>query len=168
MLERFAAESVQALHLAKASALGAGSKFIDSQHVLAGALGVASHLALSAESILLGLRLEMPTHTSGVNSPHIQFSPAVQRLLQEAMAVADRLGHHRIRPEHLLLALLEGPACAAREALRGGGCETQTLSESATRAALADDGPLTYTAHLESRIVPGSTNLIWNDPLSST
>src|SRR5436190_16730320 len=125
MFERYPQESAQALFLAMASAVAARADFIGPDHMLAGALGTAPHLGLPCESILRRLRLEAPTLPPGPNRPDIEFSQVVKRLLQGAMAVADRLGHHRIRPEHMLLALLEEPDCPAGEALRGAGCERQ-------------------------------------------
>ena len=67
------------------------------------------------------------------------------------MAEADRLDHHRIRPEHLLLALLEDPGGLAAGVLREVGLKRDVLVQSAAEDAALDDSPLGYKGRLELR-----------------
>jgi ATP-dependent Clp protease ATP-binding subunit ClpA len=80
-------------------------------------------------------------------SPEVPFSVGVKRVLNSAMIVADELGHHRIRPEHLLLALLDDSDSRAAQALRHWNVERQTLIDSAAREVELDDSPQPYRVH---------------------
>jgi len=74
-----------------------------------------------------------------VRRSEIPFSPQAKRLLQYTMSEADQLGHHRIRPEHLLLAVLAESVFPASAVLREAGLERQMLIESAAEDASRDD-----------------------------
>jgi ATP-dependent Clp protease ATP-binding subunit ClpA len=73
----------------------------------------------------------------------IPFSVAVQRLLNDAVDEADRLGQHQIRPQHLLLAVLRTNSRDAAS-LRDSGVTDEQLESDATAAAAIDDKPLRY------------------------
>jgi len=152
MFERYPESSRRALLLAKGTALAADARSIDAEHLLAGALEVWPGAGSRREKILRRLGLIVPRQLPEQTSPEIPFSAVVQRLLNSAMMRADRLGHHRIRPEHLLLALLEDATCTPSSLLQEAGLEPEMLLQSAARDALADDSPLSYRAYLEVKI----------------
>jgi ATP-dependent Clp protease ATP-binding subunit ClpA len=58
------------------------------------------------------------------------------------MLEADRLGQHRIRPEHLLLALHEERDSAISGVLQQAGLDRDELVRSAVQQAHSDDSPL--------------------------
>jgi ATP-dependent Clp protease ATP-binding subunit ClpC len=155
MFERYPASSVRALFVARDTALSLGALFIEVEHLLVGAVEVWPGAGLRRSEVLGRLGLMVPTTPPRTVNPDMQFSALVQRVLSNAMSQADRLRHHRIHPEHLLLALLEAPDCPASAILHDVGFERDLLVESAAREALVDDGPLAYTAHLESKVTRG-------------
>ena len=67
------------------------------------------------------------------------------------MLQADQLGHHRIRPEHLLLAVLEESLSSASSVLRGVGLEREMLIQEAAEDASRDDSPLRHQGHASLR-----------------
>jgi ATP-dependent Clp protease ATP-binding subunit ClpA len=143
MFERYPNESVRTLLRARAAAVAAGAPSIEAEHLL--------HAAMEAWS--RGSRASVPSDPPGPASPEIRFSESVKRILNLAMAEADRLGHHRIRPEHLLLALLDEADEHPIAALRHVGVGRLELTESAARGARQDDSPLPHTAgHLSARL----------------
>jgi ATP-dependent Clp protease ATP-binding subunit ClpC len=152
MFERYPASSVRALFVARDTALSVGALFIEVEHLLVGAVEAWPGAGLRRSEVFVRLGLTVPATPPRTVNPDMQFSALVQRLLNNAMSQADRLSHHRIHPEHLLLALLEEPDCPVSAILHDVGIERDLLVESAVREALVDDGPLAYTAHRESKM----------------
>jgi len=161
MFERFTEESRRALFFARATAQQAGRDAIDSEHLVAGVLRAApatvsahSDPALTCDAILQHLRLQPWSHGLEPPTQEIPLSPAVQRLLNETVAEADLLGHHRIRPAHMLLAVIGEPDSVS-QALREAGVEREALAASASRAAAVDDRPFHFTAYLTGKVTLG-------------
>jgi ATP-dependent Clp protease ATP-binding subunit ClpC len=152
MFERYPEPSVRALFVAKAAALAAGAQSIDVEHLLVGALGSWPDAGIRCEEVVRAVGLSMPSELPGPGSPEMPFSGVVQRVLNGAMALADRLGQHRIRPEHLLLALLDDSYSVASEILQQAAVEREELLRSAAEGALLDDGPLQYRSRLEIKV----------------
>lgn len=149
--ERFTEEARRTLFFARAAALEAGAVSIDSEHILTGALRAAavtlmveSPGGISCETIVQRLRMSPSARLSESTRQEVPFSAAVQQLLNASMAQADRLRHHWIRLEHILLALLEEFDSSAGQTLRDAGVDRETLLESASRAVAVDDRPLPY------------------------
>jgi ATP-dependent Clp protease ATP-binding subunit ClpA len=136
MFERYPEESRQALFLARAAALSEDAAAIEREHLLAGALEVWLPATSSREPIFSQLGLA-PRFADGFVAGDIPFSKHVLRLLNTAMVRADQFGHYRIRPEHLLVALVE--ESGLDRLLREVGIVRKRLIESATQAALLDD-----------------------------
>jgi ATP-dependent Clp protease ATP-binding subunit ClpA len=149
VFERYSEPSVRALFVAKASAVATGARFIDTQHLLVGALEAWPDAGSRREEIVRRLGISLPTELPDAVSPEIPFSGVAGHVLKSAMVQADRLGHHRIRPEHLLLALDEEGHCATSGILRHAGLAAEELIRSAAQGALSDDSPLSYDARLE-------------------
>jgi len=143
MFERYSQATARSLFAAKAIALAAGSRCIDETHLLAGAVETWAAAGSFQQEVLKRLGFAAPSTTSTA-SPEIAFSPLVKRLLNQAMAQADRLDHHRIRPEHFLLAMLDEPDGSAAVILRDVGLERAVLVQSAAADAALDDSPLNY------------------------
>lgn len=143
MFERYPEESRRVLYQAKVRAVRANAPFIDWDDLLVGALAEASYLRLTANIVPERSALD---HRVPTQPDHIEFSPVVHRLLQSAMLEANRLGHHRIRPDHLLLALFDESDCPAGDLLRGAGVERPQLVDGANRAAKINDGAIEHLA----------------------
>jgi ATP-dependent Clp protease ATP-binding subunit ClpA len=107
----------------------------------------------TALAIVRALGLHAPTGLPGPVTSEITFSCRVQRVLSCAMLEADRLGQHRIRPEHLLLALHEERDSAISGVLQQAGLDRDELVRSAVQQALSDDSPLQYRLRL--KLEPG-------------
>jgi ATP-dependent Clp protease ATP-binding subunit ClpA len=159
MFERFSTESVQALFFSRALAEQAASDEILPEHLIGGILRAAAPAVpyLGAErcqQVWQRLRLPVLVAQRPTPSREIPLSRAVQRLLNEAAFEADRLGHHLIRPHHLLLAVLISD-CSAAAVLNECGLERGDLERGAAAAAAVDDRPVPYTA----RVIGRATNL---------
>lgn len=149
MFERYPSSSVRALMVARDTAVAIGSPLIEREHLLAGAVEAWPVAGSHRPEILRKLGFPALSGPPPPINPDLQFSPLAERLLNKAMSQADHLGHHRIQPEHLLLALFDEPNCEASAILREVGIERDLLVTSAAREASADDRPLAYRAQLE-------------------
>jgi ATP-dependent Clp protease ATP-binding subunit ClpA len=107
----------------------------------------------SRSEVFRRLGLTAPVEEALAVDSDIPFSQAVKRLLQSAMSQADGLGHHQIRPQHLLLALMAEPDSPESAMLADLGIERDVIRASACREAMADDRPLAFKGHLELKIV---------------
>jgi ATP-dependent Clp protease ATP-binding subunit ClpA len=148
VFERYSEESRQALFVARAAALTMHESSIDVQHLVAGTLATWPPAKSCREDVVRSLGVMVPQELNIVGD--IPFSAAAQRVLRRTMTRADQLGHHRIRPEHLLLALIEEPGLD--EALRQAGIRREVVIEGATAAAFVDDSP-----------IPEPTAIKWRD-----
>ena len=146
MFERYPPSSVRALFIARNTAAAAGSKTIEVEHLVAGAIEVSPSASPFRTTVLQKLHLTVPEQLSAESQ--IPFSPMVKRLLQYAMSQADELGHHRIRPEHLLLAVLAESVLSASSVLREVGLEREMLIQGAAEDASRDDSPLRHRGQL--------------------
>jgi ATP-dependent Clp protease ATP-binding subunit ClpC len=148
MFERYPPSSVRALFIARNTAGAAGSPTIDVEHLVAGAIQVSPSASPFRMTVLQKLHLTVPEQLSTSPESEIPFSPTVKRLLQYAMSQADQLGHHRIRPEHLLLAVLAESVLSASSVLREVGLEREMLIQAAAEDASRDDSPLRHQGEL--------------------
>lgn len=142
MFERYPPSSVRALFIARNTAAAAGSQTIDDEHLVAGLVEVLPLAGPFRTTVLQKLHLTVPEQLSAPAESDIPFSPGVKRLLSFAMLEADQLGHHRIRPEHLLLAVLAESVSQAPGVLHEAGVDRQMLIQSAAEDASLDDRPL--------------------------
>jgi ATP-dependent Clp protease ATP-binding subunit ClpC len=149
MFERFPEPSRRALFFSRALAELAGCDSILPEHLVGGVLRAAPTAvaddparASTCDGLLRDLRFDRFAATWRAPTREIPLSRDVQRLLNEATAEADRMGHHLIRPQHLLLALLKESGTPAAEALRRAGVQRAWLNASAVEAAAIDDQPL--------------------------
>ena len=149
MFERYPPASVRALFTAKAVALAAGAPSIDVEHLLVGALDAWPTAGKRCDDVAGTLGLSIPNESQGPWSREIPFSGVVKLVLNSAMVQADRYGHHRIQPEHLLLALHDESHSVTSTILQQAGVDREELIRSAAVAARSDDSPLSYSARLE-------------------
>jgi hypothetical protein len=141
------------LLFAKAIALAAGAQSIEAEHLLAGALYAWSDAGSLRDEIFRRIGVVDP-ELPGPADSIIPFSRIVTGLLNDGIAQANRLGHHRKRPQHFLLALLDKRSCAASGLLHDAGVTRELLLESTARHVLEDDSPLPYRAYLRAEFIP--------------
>jgi ATP-dependent Clp protease ATP-binding subunit ClpC len=122
--------AVDILLVASNRAMGRGHGKITPEHVL---FGMATHVERRVVRVVLegfGVDLPrnlaqiaaiLPAHAKGDAVASHSFSPQTVRLLSEAKAESDELGHNWIGSEHLTLGLLRCGPCAAGEFLREKG-----------------------------------------------
>lgn len=141
MFERYPAEAVRMLFLARSNAARAGARTVEAEHLLAAALAAREAAPSDGEPQLRGPQSQIPL------GEHVQW------LLNRAAMTADTLGHHRIRPEHVLIALTDDERGSTVVAVRAAGIDRSQLLRTAERQAAIDDSPLPY--HVR---VPGVAN----------
>ena len=153
MFERYPELSVRALFVAREVARAAGAPSIEVEHLLLGALEAWPGAGVRREEVARMLGLSVPNELTAPGSPELPFSPEVKRVLTSAMWEADRLGQHRIRPEHLLLALHDERRSVTSGILRQTGVDHEELIRSAALGALSDDSPVQFRSrpHVELR-----------------
>jgi len=105
--------------------------------------------ARSKQIVLETLGIQPPEDIQSGQALDVAFNDSVRRLLKCSVDIADRLGHHRIRPEHLLLAIFQEGSVAVVKSLQVAELSPVALADSAARAATLEDTPLQFTAHLK-------------------
>lgn len=133
------------LFLARANAAAAGATAIEPEHLLAAAVTARRPPPEDGYPQLQGRQSEIP------------FSEHVKILLNRAAMQADRLGHHRIRPEHILIALVEDTDRRTAAAVCAARLDRSALVEAAEREAAIDDTPLGSRVQL-GILKPGTQN----------
>jgi ATP-dependent Clp protease ATP-binding subunit ClpC len=121
-LERYTAEGRRAIALAHEEAEALRSGAIGTGHLLLGVLGtIALLVPLRAQDVRVRLGV-------GDGSPEggPAFTEAARRVLEAAPREAERLGHERVAPGHLLLALAADP-----EAVELSGLDPARLRDEA-------------------------------------
>ena len=113
MLERYSAEGRRAIALAHEEAQALRSGAIGTAHLLLGVQGtIALLVPLRAHDVRLRLGVG-----DGPAEGGLAFTEAAKRVLQAAPQEAERLGHERVAPGHLLLALAADPEAVALSGL---------------------------------------------------
>jgi ATP-dependent Clp protease ATP-binding subunit ClpA len=155
MFERFTNEAARTLSVACVIANSAQRNLVDVPDLAAGALIALeavqkSDMAVRARQIVLAtLGIQRPEEIQSGQAPDVAFNDSVRRILKCSVDIADRLGHHRIRPEHLLLAIFEEGCVAVVKSLQVAELSPEALAGSAARAAALEDTPFPFSAHLK-------------------
>ena len=113
MFERYTERSRRAIFFAHYEASRYGSSYIKTEHLLLGLLREDGALAKwfpSASNVESKIRAEIDTGTplseQVPKSVEVPLSAECKRVLLLAADTSDRLGHDRVEPEHLLIAIL--------------------------------------------------------------
>ncbi|MGN1004655.1 MAG: Clp protease N-terminal domain-containing protein, partial [Oscillospiraceae bacterium] len=143
----FTQRSQAALRLAQESSAQLGHGYVGSEHLLLGLLkegrGVAAKVLTQAGLEADGVQASI-ARLVGVGAPgglpSQGLTPRCKKIIELAIAEANRLGHHYVGTEHLLMGLLrEGDGVAAR-VLTGSGLDLRKLYADVS-AALGGGGP---------------------------
>lgn len=111
----FTEKANNAVNLALEAAQAFGHDYVGSEHMIYGLLkegtGVAATV-LTGQGITLEDYEQKIRESIGTGSEQTQlspnaFTPRVKRILQTAVLIASKMGHHYVGTEHLLLAVLE-------------------------------------------------------------
>jgi len=136
MFERFTGETRRVLALSNEAAKRLRAEAIGEEHILAGVV-LLSPVPVVIErergAILEALRLQSLDPDAILATGSLPLDVASQRLLNLATNEADRLGHTRIHPEHLLLALLKQVDSETGELLRVVGLQSADISTSLSK-----------------------------------
>jgi ATP-dependent Clp protease ATP-binding subunit ClpA len=138
-LPRLTAEAHEVTVTSRAEATTRNSPAIESRHLLLALLkneNIVKRYFVSATA-LEQLGAEMPTHAPPREKPlQIPMTAEYLRALNAAVDEADKLGHERIRPDHVLMGLLREETSAAGEFLTKHGLQLERV-RAAAAAALA-------------------------------
>ncbi|MGN0298213.1 MAG: Clp protease N-terminal domain-containing protein, partial [Lachnospiraceae bacterium] len=125
MLDRFTNKAKQALTQAKQAAGEFGHNYIGTEHILIGLLqegsGVAAQVlqnyGVDAERVYdLVKQLIAPTAATSVIEPE-GYTPRATRVLDNSYGEARRMNSSLIGTEHILIAIIKEPDCAATKLL---------------------------------------------------
>jgi ATP-dependent Clp protease ATP-binding subunit ClpC len=121
MFERFTEKAIKTVMLAQEESRRFGHKFIGSEQILLGLIGVGGSLRWTLKAAGLDLqstRLEVEKIIGRENTPspiELPFTPRAKRVLELSWDEAKKRNHKKIDAEHLLLALIrENEGVAAR------------------------------------------------------
>ncbi|HTM05501.1 MAG TPA: TIGR03435 family protein [Vicinamibacterales bacterium] len=137
MFERFTERARRVLFFARYECSQLGNPSIETEHLLLGLLregkGVTSRLftraGLAVDELRQEIEQQTTTHEKIPTSAEIPFSPAAKRVLRAAEEEADRLLHHYIGTEHLLLGLLRDDTTVACRLLNTHGIQLEKVRE---------------------------------------
>jgi ATP-dependent Clp protease ATP-binding subunit ClpC len=136
MFERYTESARRALFFARYEASELGASAIETEHILLGVLrasrGIAAEV-LKTHVSLEDARKQIETRvTRGEQLPtsvEIPFSADTKKVLHDAAAEADSLGHNYISTEHLILGLLRVQYSVAASILIAHGLNLNTARE---------------------------------------
>lgn len=137
MFERYTEAARRALFFARYEAAQLGSVSIDPEHLLLGLIrhpaGATARVFAKAHIPLDEIRKEIRSRATFreklATSVEIPFNDGAKRILQHAAEEADRLLHHNIDSEHVLLGILHGGQCVAAAILAERGMRLDTVRE---------------------------------------
>jgi ATP-dependent Clp protease ATP-binding subunit ClpC len=141
MFERYTERARRTLFFARYEASQMGSVSIDTEHLLLGLLReskgvigiVFSRAHVTLDKVSTELYRQSAPGKKVSTSVEIPFSAAAKRVLQHAAEEADRLLHHHIGAEHLLLGLLREESSVAASILRDYGLRLDEVRQEISR-----------------------------------
>jgi hypothetical protein len=149
--ERFTEKAIKAIALAQEESRRLGHNFIGTEQILLGLIaedtGLAAEVLKSMGIKLKDARIEVEKiigRGSGFVAEEIPLTPRAQRLLEQSLEEAHKLGHNYIGTEHLLLSLSQGGEGYAPKVLENLGVDltqvrTQQIRTLGETAEVTDD-----------------------------
>ncbi len=143
MFERFTEGARRVIFFGRFEAAESGSAFVETEHLLLGALRQDNELALrllGSEAAIAALRERISPPRTGnrvSSSVDLPLNPESKRVLAYAAEESQRLGHRHIEIEHLLLGMLREESSRAAQALRAASLDPSRLLEQLARHAVA-------------------------------
>jgi hypothetical protein len=146
--DMFTPRSRTVLDLAHREAIRLGSVQIGTEHLLLGLLeegnGVAAHVLMRHGIELAELRTALLARLQPAGetaAPPIGLSPLAKRAIELSVAEANRLKHHYVGTEHLLLGLVAQAEGAAADELRRRKCGDLSTLRREILQVLTQGGP---------------------------
>ena len=164
---QFTQRAQAALKLAQESSALLGHGYVGSEHLLLGLLregqGVAAKVltraGLTADTVQSSIARLVGVGAPG-GLPSQGLTPRCKKIIELALSEANRLGHHYVGTEHLLLGLLrEGDGVAAR-VLTGNGLDLRKLYTEVTAALGGDSSSPPRSRPRPDREYGGDTKLL--------
>ncbi len=172
-MERFTQRARRVLSLAHQQAEKYRQTSIGTEHLLLGLMieegGIAGRVLrdLGLETERVHEIVERVSGYGDYKGGRIDLSPGVQKVLEEAIEEARRLGHHYIGTEHLLLALVQSTDGSVEDVLRKLGVtseqirrQTKRVLQESSSSAPAAVGSSRTTKHSDKEKDKAKTPLI--------
>jgi methyltransferase (TIGR00027 family) len=173
-LGRYTDRARRVLFFSRQEAAEIGSVFIEPEHILLALLReghLVSRILVRSGLTPEGIRKGIEGHTGPRDriqgAVEIPFSLETNRVLQAAADEANRLAHHDITIEHLLLAILQGGRSLVSAILTRSGIQRVALREEVLRTL--DMTPVGTTARwvaASRALETESTNPLFSDPFA--
>lgn len=165
MFERYTEAARRALYFARYEASQLGSVSLDPEHLLLGLIrkptGVTGRVFAKTDIPLEEIRKEIESRATFREklgtSVEIPFNDGAKRILQRAAAEADRLLHHDIDTEHLLLGILHEKRCLAASILAEKGMRLDTVREAVVQARKELDANIMRVEHVGRQNIASGT-----------
>ena len=155
MNDRFTERAKMAIEKAQEAAAEFGHSYVGTEHLLLGIVREGEGLGarvLRDNGFDEALTEDLLERAAGRGTPGMPvqgLTPRVKRVIELAVADANRLGHSYVGTEHLLMGILREPECTAARMLTGAGGELNKLytdlmnqfSSADYRAAARPAGP---------------------------
>jgi ATP-dependent Clp protease ATP-binding subunit ClpC len=136
MFERYTAEARKSIFWARYEASQKGSRHIEPEHLLLGVLRDRSSMvdAIGSARVIKEIKdkLDQQTPLTGEKlstSDDLPFSDLSKQILISAAQEADRLGHKRVTPLHLFLAILKAEETLPSKILREKGIHAELVEK---------------------------------------
>lgn len=134
MQKRYTKSAQKVLDNANKQAVSLGHSFIGTEHLLLallGTKGVASEVlkenGVSYDKIKELIEDNLTTDTNVLTTGNAEFTPRAQKIVNNAISEADRLGAPSAGTEHILIAMLKEQDCIAVRLLNTKGINVQKL-----------------------------------------
>jgi ATP-dependent Clp protease ATP-binding subunit ClpA len=120
MFERYGADARQVLVFAHDEAKALEHGYVGTEHLLLGAIEQSAGIAQGFESLGVSLENLIAKIEDGTDPERRRakgprpYTPRAKRVLDLSNSVATRTGHDTVRPEHILLAVLDGEDVAVK------------------------------------------------------
>ncbi|BAU15347.1 ATPase AAA [Leptolyngbya sp. NIES-3755] len=130
MFDRFTERTIRVVNAAQIEARRLGHNYVGTEQILLGL--IATRPSIAAQVLAdLDITLEDAQEQvqavigrgSGLSQTDIPFTPRSRYVLEQSMQEAQQLGHGRVEPEHLLLAIVQDDAGLATQILERLGVE---------------------------------------------
>jgi uncharacterized protein (TIGR03435 family) len=154
MFERYTEQARRTLFFARYEAFQAASAFIETEHILLGlfrddqspAMRALARARVSLETI----RQEIESHTArrvgtpSATAEDLPFSEETESVLHYAEQEAERLLHHHVGPEHLLLGLFREERGLAATILKEYGLHLATVRDDIVQMSSSTATPAAF------------------------
>ena len=140
MFERYTEKARRVIFFARYEASNYGSPYIETEHLLLGLLreGPLAKWFPGERNVESAIRSEIEKRiTRGERistSVEVPLSADCKKVLTLAGETSERLGHHQVEPEHILIGILQLEASLATQILTARGVKPEPIQEQLAKA----------------------------------